>query len=61
MGKRFHLFVGVIYVLMGVALTGMAFGWNPFGGAVGPSTETPSKDNAPTKSGVPIDQLPTKK
>jgi hypothetical protein len=61
MGKRFHLFVGIIYVLMGAALTGMAFGWHPFGGAVGPATEAPSKDNAPTKSGVPIDQLPAKK
>lgn len=31
-GKRFHLFVGVVYVLMGAALTAMAFGWHPLGG-----------------------------
>jgi hypothetical protein len=60
-GKRFHLFVGVIYIAMGAALTAMAFGWTPLGGVVGPETQTPSKDTAPTKSGVPIDQLPTKK
>ncbi len=59
-GKRFHLFVGIIYVLMGAALTAMAFGWHPFGGSVGPATETPSKDNAPTKTGVPIDTLPAR-
>jgi hypothetical protein len=61
MGKRFHLFIGVVYLLMGVALTAMAFGWKPLGDVVGPSTETPAKDKAPTTSGVPIDQLPTKK
>jgi len=61
MGKRFHLFIGVIYVLMGVALTAMAFGWQPFGNAIGPDTTVPSKDKAPTKSGVPTDQLPSKK
>ena len=61
MGKRFHLFIGVISILMGVALTAMAFGWQPFGNAIGPDTEVPSKDKAPTKTGVPIDQLPTKK
>jgi hypothetical protein len=43
MGKRFHLFVGVIYLLLGVALTAMAFGWQPLGNAASPSTETPSK------------------
>lgn len=61
MGKRFHLFVGIIYIAMGVALTAMAFGWTPLGDVVGPGTETPPKDEAPTKTGVPIDQLPTKK
>lgn len=61
MGKRFHLFIGTIYILMGVALTAMAFGWQPLGNAIGPDTETPSKDKAPTQGGVPIDQLPTKK
>jgi hypothetical protein len=61
MGKRFHLFIGAIYILMGVALTAMAFGWQPLGNVVGPDTEKPAKDKAPTKTGVPIDQLPTKK
>jgi hypothetical protein len=50
MGKRFHLFIGAIYILMGVALTAMAFGWQPLGDAMSPSTETPSKDKAPARS-----------
>ena len=29
MGKRFHLFVGVVYILMGAALVAMALGWQP--------------------------------
>ncbi len=60
MGKRFHLFIGVVYLLMGAALTAMAFGWQPLANQVGPSTEKPAQDKAPVKSGVPIDQLPTK-
>jgi hypothetical protein len=31
MGKRAHVFVGLIYVLLGVALVATAFGWNPLG------------------------------
>ena len=42
MGKRFHLFIGVIYLVMGAALTAMAFGWHPFESSVGPSTQKPS-------------------
>jgi len=42
MGKRFHLFIGTIYILMGVALTAMAFGWHPFGDSIGPATEKPA-------------------
>jgi len=63
MGKRTHLFVGIIYVLLGGALIATSFGWNPFGDTFGPSTEKPTKDNAPVKPGtVPIDQMPgTKK
>lgn len=61
MGKRFHLFVGVIYLLMGGALTAMALGWQPFANSVGPATQTPPPDKAPTSSGVPTDQLPSKK
>jgi hypothetical protein len=51
MGKRFHLFIGVVYLLMGVALTAMAFGWQPLGNVIGSGTETPAKDVAPTKTG----------
>ena len=61
MGKRFHVFIGVIYILMGVALTAMAFGWQPLGASIGPGTAKPVKTKAPTTGGVPIDQLPTKK
>jgi hypothetical protein len=60
MGKRTHLFVGIIYLLLGAGLIATSFGWNPFGSSVGPSTETPAKDKAPTRSGVPTDQLPKK-
>lgn len=58
MGKRFHLFIGIVYIAMGGALTAMAFGWQPLGEIVGPNTETPQ---APAKPGVPIDQLPATK
>ena len=59
MGKRTHLFVGIIYILLGIALVATSFGFNPLGGAFGPSTEQPSKDEAPTKSStIRIDQLP---
>jgi hypothetical protein len=45
---------------MGGALIAMAFGWHPFGGQVGPATQAPTKDKAPSTN-VPTDQLPTKK
>ena len=61
MGKRTHLLIGIVYLLLAGALVATSFGWNPFGNLFGPDTETPSKDKAPTKSGVPIDQLPAKK
>ena len=61
MGKRTHLVVGVVYLLLGAGLIATSFGWNPFGDSIGPDTETPSKDKAPSKSGVPTDQLPTSK
>ena len=62
MGKRTHLFVGIIYILLGGALVATSFGWNPFGNTFGPSTETPTKDNAPAKAGaVPVDQIPLPK
>lgn len=58
MGKRTHLFVGIIYLLLGAGLIATSFGFNPFGNNIGPDTETPSKDKAPTSTGVPADQLP---
>jgi hypothetical protein len=61
MKPRTNLLLGIVYVLFGVALVASSFGWNPIGGAFGPDTQTPSKDKAPTKSGVPVDQLPGSK
>jgi len=61
MGRRTHLLIGVVYLLLGGALVATSFGWNPFGGVFGPRTELPGKDAAPTKDGVPVDQLPQKK
>ena len=61
MGRRTHLLVGVVYLLLGGALVATSFGWNPFGGAIGPDTETPTKDTAPSKGNIPIDQLPATK
>jgi hypothetical protein len=62
MGKRFHIFVGSIYILMGTALLAMGFGWQPFGSSIGPGTATPASDKAPAKGNtIPIDPLPTKK
>jgi hypothetical protein len=61
MSPRTHVLVGIVYLLLGGALIATSFGWNPFGNAFGPSTETPAKDKAPTKGAIPIDGLPTKK
>jgi len=60
MARRTHMLIGIIYLLLGTALVATSFGWNPFGNFVGPATEAPSKDKAPTKGGVPIDPRPTK-
>ena len=49
MGKRFHLFVGVIYIGLGVALTAMALGWQPLGSSNAPAS--PAKSDAPAKPG----------
>ena len=38
-GKRFHLFIGVIYIGMGIALGAMGLGWQPFGDPVAPETQ----------------------
>ncbi len=61
MGRRTHLLIGIVYLLLGGALIATSFGWNPFGNAFGPSTETPSKDKAPTRGGIPIDTIPSKR
>ena len=61
LSPRMHLFVGAIYLLLGAALIATSFGWNPLGGAIGPSTKVPAKDQAPTKGGVPIDTVPVPK
>jgi len=61
MSSRTHLLIGVVYILLAAGLIATSFGWNPIGGAFGPDTETPSKDKAPTKTGIPVDQLPSNK
>ncbi|MBA3397019.1 MAG: hypothetical protein H0T89_30595 [Deltaproteobacteria bacterium] len=61
LGKRTHLLIGIIYLLLGGALVATTFGWNPFGALFGPDTIEPTKDTAPSRT-IPIDQLtaPTK-
>lgn len=61
MSSRTHLLIGIVYLLLGGGLIATSFGWNPFGRSIGPDTQAPSKTQAPTKGGVPIDQLPAKK
>ena len=61
MGKRMHLVIGIVYLALGAALVATTLGWNPFGDFFAGDTETPPKDEAPTKTRVPIDQLPAKK
>ena len=61
MSKRTHILVGIVYLLLGAGLVATSFGWNPFGSSIGPSTEKPAKDKAPTKSGVPIETMPKSK
>jgi hypothetical protein len=57
MGRRTHALVGIIYLLLGASLVATSFGWNPFAGAFGPSTQPPTKGTTPTKGGVPIDTV----
>ena len=61
MGRRTHFLIGVVYLLLGSGLIATALGWNPLGGMFGPSTETPAKGAAATKTPVPVDQLPQSK
>lgn len=58
MGRRTHFLIGFVYLLLGGALVATSFGWNPFGNFIGPTTEAPAKDKAPTHTTIPIDQLP---
>ena len=60
MSNKAHIFVGLIYLALCASLIGVSLGWNPFGSSIGPATEKPAKDKAPTKDGVPIDGLPKK-
>ena len=62
MGRRTHLLIGVVYLLLGAALVATTFGWSPFDGLIGPSTSAPAKGAAPAKPHtIPVDQLPQKK
>ena len=61
MGRRTHILIGIVYLLLGGALVATSFGWNPFGNFFGGETETPAKDKAPTKGGIPVDGPPQKK
>jgi hypothetical protein len=61
MGRRTHALIGIVYLLLGGALVATSFGWNPFGNLLGPSVETPTKDTAPTRTTIPIDNLPKPK
>ncbi len=61
MGRRTHALIGIVYLLLGGALVATSFGWNPFGNLFGPGTEVPTKDTAPTRTTIPIDQLPKPK
>lgn len=61
MRSRTHLLIGIIYLLLGSALIATSFGWNPIGRAFGPDTQKPAADKAPTRTGIPIDQLPASK
>src|SRR4249920_1226486 len=48
MGRRTHVLIGIVYLLLGGALVATSFGWNPFGNFFGGETEVPAKDKAPT-------------
>ena len=61
MGRRTHGFIGFVYLLLGAALIATTLGWNPFGDYFAVDSKTPPKDEAPSKTRVPIDQLPDRK
>jgi hypothetical protein len=57
MGRRTHLLVGLVYLLLGGALVATTFGWNPMGGMFGPTVDAPKKGAEPTTGGVPVDEI----
>jgi uncharacterized iron-regulated membrane protein len=58
MGRRTHLLIGVVYLLLGGALVATTFGWNPFGGMFGPGTSELNLETAPSKAPLPPDPPP---
>ena len=61
MGRRTHFLIGIVYLLLGGGLIATTLGWNPLGDMFGPSTQVPPKAAAPTKTPLPVDQLPQSK
>ena len=61
MGRRTHFLIGMVYLLLGGALVATSFGWNPFGGMAGPSTEVPGKPTAPAKASAPTEPPPPRR
>jgi hypothetical protein len=57
MGKRTHLFIGTIYVLLGAALIATAFGFNPLSALTG-GGDTATPTDKPTSVPMRIDHLP---
>ena len=57
MGKRTHLLIGVVYLLLGGALIATTYGWNPFGALFGSATEAPARPRttAPPPGGVSVE------
>jgi hypothetical protein len=58
MGRRTHFLIGMVYLLLGAGLIATTLGWNPLGNMFDPSTQPPAKGAAPTRTPVPVDQLP---
>ncbi|HSR97182.1 MAG TPA: hypothetical protein VLM79_09040 [Kofleriaceae bacterium] len=58
MGRRTHLLVGLIYLLLGGALVATSFGWNPFAGVLGPR-ESPRKEPASTMKPATMKAAPS--
>ncbi|HEY0190801.1 MAG TPA: hypothetical protein VGC42_06730 [Kofleriaceae bacterium] len=61
MRKRTHLLIGIVYLLLGGALLATSYGFNPFGNLFGPPAQAPTKETAPTRGRIQVDQLPATK